>query len=1020
MLLIDINFRLSELTSLYLRWMFRLLLFALLLPLSGFAQFKIKTLSVGEGLAQSQVYAMHEDSRGYIWMGTRGGGISMYDGKKFTTFSTKDGLINNYVLAIHEDETGNIWIGTNDGISIYNGLTFRNIRVQNLPNVMISCFLLDQQGTFWIGTGNGLYQYRDDFFYHWSHENKVFKRYIFDLYEHLDGGIWACSDDGVLRIDGSGNFKAYSTIDGISHKSTRSADGDQSGVYISTFGGGLNHFDGTKFSLVTDEVPAIHDILVDDGTIWLSSLKNGILNVDLKTGHTKAITKENGLSNNHTRLTMKDSWGNLWFATSGGGINKYFGQEFEHYTKSDWLKEDYVYDVHFASDGAIWVSYEKGLCKKTADTVINYSTSNGYTGGKARVITEDHLGNIWIGTDGNSAFCYDGSVFHKFTRDDGIPHFWITDIMQDKLLNIWIATSGGIVRMKPISPHDFEYEPTIWKRELEMGNTPAITDLEEDRLGRVWFGSRNRGIGYILDNEITTFNSSDGLPSSQIKTLKVSPGGDLWIGTEGKGVSIASASKSIIGFKNITTESGLTSDNTYLIDFDRQGNAWIGSEKGVDKIMYSEDGTIVDIKKYGKDEGFKGVETNRNASCMDTQGNLWFGTVNGLVKYNPKNSTINTRAPKLSLTNVKLFYKSLLDTEFKHLISDWFTLKEPLILNHDQNHISFYFKGINHKNPELVGYQFILDGFDQEWSPVSDKSDATYSNLPPGSYTFRVLAVNEDDVWTEDAITFSFEITPPFWQTLWFIFSAIGLGVFLLSLIIGLRIRAIKRKVRQESERLELERSMLELEQKALRLQMNPHFIFNSLNSVQALILRNDQKSARYYLSKFSKLMRQTLENSRSQFVTIQDEINTLKNYLDLENFGREEPFEYEIKVQEGLDPDNLLIPPMLLQPFAENAIIHGFKDLDRKPRIEVEFSCKNEVLTCSLADNGIGRKKAKEHKAQVKQKHKSAALEVTQERLSILNEDEIERGFEMVDLMENGIPMGTKVILRMKLNEKF
>ena len=217
-----------------------------------------------------------------------------------------------------------------------------------------------------------------------------------------------------------------------------------------------------------------------------------------------------------------------------------------------------------------------------------------------------------------------------------------------------------------------------------------------------------------------------------------------------------------------------------------------------------------------------------------------------------------------------------------------------------------------------------------------------------------------------------------------------------------------------------MERSMLELEQKALRLQMNPHFIFNSLNSVQALILRKDQKSARYYLAKFSKLMRQTLENSRSQLISVRDEISALENYLELENFGREEPIEFIINIGENIDPDNVLIPAILLQPFAENAIIHGFKELERKPILQVEFSLQDEILTCSISDNGNGRKHAKKSKAQIEQQHKSAALAVTQERLSLLNQNEVKKGFEIIDLYDDGIAMGTKVVLRMKLNELF
>ncbi len=259
-----------------------------------------------------------------------------------------------------------------------------------------------------------------------------------------------------------------------------------------------------------------------------------------------------------------------------------------------------------------------------------------------------------------------------------------------------------------------------------------------------------------------------------------------------------------------------------------------------------------------------------------------------------------------------------------------------------------------------------------------------------------------------------------FWETSLFILGSTGLGALVLTLLIAIRIRVIKKKIRREQKAIEIERTMIELEQKALRLQMNPHFIFNSINSVQAFILRNDQKSARYYLAKFSKLMRQTLENSRNQSITISDEINSLKNYLELENFGRTTPFKYTIEVGQEIDPDNVLIPAILLQPFAENAIIHGFKKLDRVGNLDIKFSAENDTLICEITDNGIGRSEAKKQKAQIDQQHKSAALVVTQERLNILNKNGSQKGFEIVDIMKNDVAFGTTVILRMPLNEKF
>ncbi len=992
-------------------------------PLLFLAQLKITTYSVGDGLAQSQVYAMLEDSRGFIWMGTYGGGISQFDGKKFKNFSTEDSLTNNYILAIHESKNGNIWIGTKNGLSIYNGISFENFKIAKQEKIAVSCFVEDKSGQLWLGTSKGIYQYKDGTFENWSLKNKIFNTYIFDLYEHIDGSIWACNGNGILQIT-KDKPVFYGQEDGLSNTATRHFAGDSSGIYISTLGGGLNRYDGENFTIVTRKFEDIHDMFLEDGIIWLTSLNKGILRLDLSSSQSQIIDKTHGLSNNHTRAIIKDSWGNFWFSTSGGGVNKYFGQEFEHFTKSDWLPEDYVYDVHVASNSDIWTSHSQSLVRTNKDTTVVYNRMNGYKGGKARVLTEDHLGNIWIGTDINAIYCFDGIQFHQFTRNDGIPGEYIEDIIQDKLLNIWVSTKGGIAKLEPIAPHEFNYKITSWTKELNLGNRPTITDLEEDNLGRIWFSSKFQGLGYFLDEKINNLQPANGLPVVEIKTMKMSPEGKLWIGTAGMGIYVATTDEPLISFSKYNKKTdglGLASDLTFLIEFDQKGNAWIGSEQGVDRIEFGEMNNIEQIKHFGQDEGFKGVETNRNASCIDKDGNIWFGTIAGLMKYNPKNETKNTRAPKLSLSNVTLFYEDLAQTEkYKASITDWHKLANPLILNHDENHISFTFKGINQKNPEKVYYQYTLEGFDIDWSPESEKSDATYSNLPPGAFSFKVRAGNEDDVWTAEPMEFTFTITPPFWKTSLFIIGSTGLGALVLTLLIAIRIRIIKKKIRREQKAIEIERTMLELEQKALRLQMNPHFIFNSINSVQAFILRNDQKSARYYLAKFSKLMRQTLENSRNQSITISDEISSLKNYLELENFGRSTPFKYTIEVGKEIDPDNVLIPAILLQPFAENAIIHGFKKLDRVGNLDIKFSAENDTLTCEITDNGIGRSEAKKQKAQIEQQHKSAALVVTQERLNILNNNGSQKGFEIVDIMKNDVAFGTTVILRMPLNEKF
>jgi LytS/YehU family sensor histidine kinase len=312
-----------------------------------------------------------------------------------------------------------------------------------------------------------------------------------------------------------------------------------------------------------------------------------------------------------------------------------------------------------------------------------------------------------------------------------------------------------------------------------------------------------------------------------------------------------------------------------------------------------------------------------------------------------------------------------------------------------------------------------LKGFDKEWSPVSVQHSFTYPNLNPGKYTFMVKACNEDGVWNHQPIELQFSILPPFWLRWWFIIIVIITIGGIVFAVFKWRVNLIKSKAAEEQKKTQMEKDILELEQKALRLQMNPHFIFNALNSIQSQIGTDNEQAARYYLAKFSRLMRQILDNSRQATITLEEEINTLENYLLIEKFCNGDRFDYNISVDPNLEKDYIKIPPMLLQPFIENAIKHGLKySNEKRGMIEVTFSEKNNLLECSVTDNGIGRVKAEELNKNSKETyHKSTALLVTQERLDLLKEDKNIRSLEIIDLYdENENALGTKVIVRIPL----
>jgi len=216
-----------------------------------------------------------------------------------------------------------------------------------------------------------------------------------------------------------------------------------------------------------------------------------------------------------------------------------------------------------------------------------------------------------------------------------------------------------------------------------------------------------------------------------------------------------------------------------------------------------------------------------------------------------------------------------------------------------------------------------------------------------------------------------------------------------------------------------MENNLLQLEQKALQLQMNPHFIFNALNTVQSLFMSNEQGAARQLLSKFAKLMRAILENSRASVIPLQNEIDLLDNYLAIEQFSRPGKFDYTLTVDPTIDPDEVNIPPMLIQPFVENAIIHGVNPLKHAGQINLSFKKEGSQLVCSVEDNGVGRQASAKLQEQNARKHKSVALDVTEERLEFLNQDHNSKSLIISDLKnDDGSIAGTKVLIKLPLEE--
>lgn len=985
-------------------------------------QYTFQNYSVENDLSQSQVYAILEDSRGYLWLGTQGGGLDKFDGQNFINYSRPEGLKSVYINALTEDFESNIWIGTSDGLWKFDGWHFEKIELNRGKNVKILSLLTDNKGVIWVGTSKGFLSVKNGIVFPFSDEKKIRRAEIYALHQDSKGSIWVGSNFGIVKISGE-RIQQFSAKTGMPGETVTSFIEDENGrTWAGIYGHGVATIVGDNCYFLepkSGKKPIQIQCLEagKNGEIWVGTMNKGAFVWNPRDSIFSQFSERDGLAKNNVKSIKKDFWDNIWVGTSGGGISKSGGQQFVHFDTESGLVEDYVYAVCEDDFGRIWFSsYDRGVSIYNGRFFTHLIEENDSLRFISKAIFKDSEGNIWIGTEKKGMVLFKENQFRFLQQDFGFPIINVRDILEDNEGNIWVGTEGsGIIKIgnDSASLSGFSIDHLTTNTGLPSNR---ITNIHLDTLNRLWFSTRSVGIGYLTDNQLVEiFSASSGLVSREVKTMAEDSLGYLWFGTSFGISKMYLYGDSLIIDKDENNKK-LRYKNLYLLAFDSENNLWTGSQKGVEKSIMDGGRNIIESKFFGRREGFFGIETCQNAVTKDQFGNLWFGTMNGLTKYQSGSEFFNQIPPKLHFTDIRLFYKPLKETNYSSYTQKWGVIEKGLTLQHKENHLNFKFLGVNLPNPEGVKYSWRLAGINSDWSPPDAQNEVQFPSLLPNKYAFMVKACNEDGIWTEEPLVAEFEILPPFWQTWWFRVVSGLTFLGLIALIFKFRLNQVRTKAKQEKAILELDKKLLQLEQKALQLQMNPHFIFNALNSIQSLISQKDHKTARYQLAKFSKLMRRILENSRDQAISIEQEIETLRQYLSLEKFSRGNSFDFNISTADDLEIEEIQIPPMIIQPFVENAIIHGVAHLENEGKIDIKFIPENEAIRCEVIDNGIGRKMAQQKKSQQDEQHKSLALEVTQERLEILGKSE-SPSLSIEDVLNNeGQINGTKVTIRLPI----
>mgnify|MGYP000164370212 CR=1 FL=1 len=944
----------------------------LYLPLFG-QPLSFQHLTVQDGLAQSDIKALLCDSRGFVWAGTQGGGLSRYDGASFMNFSTRQGLPDNRVNALWEDGKGRLWIGTEKGLAFYEGT---DVKVWGERKLNVKALHQDTSGQLWIGTASGLYRLTEQSVTRLPRPS----RQINTIFTDKSGHTWLGTREGLWElVDG-----AARQMEGFSMEVLAIGEDQEGLLYLATEEEGLVIWNGFNFTpfignrwIPNQQVRSIfHD---DSGDLWLGSTK-GLSLWDATGVSMQRVALDKGQA---VHAIDKDIWGNIWLGTSRG-LSLHGGRLFEFYPSSTSNGQQAVSYLGALPNRKVGYAVGSRGLYELADSSLLGNQWKGISDITIRDIAWDSDSTAWVASWQNGLLRWEGDSLQNFGRESGLDVRGFKELQLDSAGTVWaLGNDGGLWQIQ------FQQDTTVSIEAIRWGRREGISSirlstLHLDEQERFWIGTEDAGLlcwrkGALLYQ----FDRRLGMPGGELTSVVEDTSGFLWVGSKREGLARLDIYADSIGIERFTYEDGLFSSTVNSILCTRGQDLWLGSQGGVDHIQLDADRMLKSVQHYGPAEGFQGVETLPKLVQEDPDGNLYWGTVAGIVKYNANLVSNTTVPPGIVMTGIKLFTEDLQTTTFGAAIGTWNSWDTRLSFPYNQNNFTFSYLGIAQNQASKIRYQYQLVGWDPEWSSQTDNKEIAYANLTPGNYTFQVRSIQMDTGITSDPIELAFEIKAPWWEWRAVRWGGILLLILLLLGVFWRTLRRVRIKAREAEERLRLDKQILELEQKALQLQMNPHFIFNALNSIQLLIGKQDPKTARRYLAKFSKLMRSTLENARQPKILLEEEVESLETYLAIEQFSRGDSFDYEIQVVPEEEAAEVSIPSMMIQPFVENAILHGVGPMKARGYISVHFEIQEQEVICEVKDNGVGLSGEGSNSSG----HKSLALQVTRERLALLEE---------------------------------
>jgi ligand-binding sensor domain-containing protein len=858
-----------------------------------------------------------QDRNQFIWLGTSAG-LVRFNGvnyKHYLQFADK----KNEISALFEDSTGVLWIGYQDGsIGKMTGEKFAGDPILPGPfNVPVTGFAEAGQA-LWIATyGQGVVKIDSGGIKSFTTANGLKDDFVYDIVADGAGRVFAGTDQGLVKFTSRGNdttIKIYSEENGLLDNIVTSLSLAKDGtLWIGNESMGIASFDqkSERASYLVDQWPygRVSVILVFDKEVWAGTAGSGIIEVNQKNSIVNQLNRIDRTLPGKITDMIHDREGNVWVANATKTV--YTCQRlFTFLTGFMDNETGSLQSILYTRDGNLMFSTSTGIFKYNFSEPDDHRLSRisipQLQGTQVISLYQDESGGIWFGT-------FDRGVYHQAANSTTVRRYTERDgLVNNNVLSIagsgkelWFATLGGVSRG---AAEQGSMRFQNFTSESGLGSN-YIYKTFIDSKNRVWFATDGKGISMLENNVFKNFSLTEGLNSAIVYSVAEDSNGVIWLSTSSAGIYRFNGAS----FEAFTPHTDLRDLNITSIVGDMSGNLLIVSPQGID-VLNTKAGSVL---YHGEESGISGIDPNLNAYTVDDEGNIWFATQNGIIKYNVRlPRTANWPITKI---NEMQIFLTKADTSVKKIA-------------YNQNHISFDYMGFWYRDPDEVSYKIKLEGYDREW--IDSKNHfITYPNLPPGDYTFKVRSSATDFFEGAKIQTLSFVIAPPFYRSLWF-YALCSIG--LLAIVLGVvanRERRIKSLQRAEREKIQFQFE-------TLKNQVNPHFLFNSFNTLVGII-EDDKDSAVEYVHKLSDFYRDVLVNREKQMLPLREELELIRNYFFLQAKRYRDNFRLSIHI-----PDDKMdwgIPPMTLQLLVENALKHNIVSRD-KP-LSVEISMQSEML---------------------------------------------------------------------------